>query len=73
MTAKITISTTVDKANLLTHLSEELGVKKNEIFNKAISYYADMVETSIINKRLNEINNSEAKILTLEEFDKATE
>ena len=73
MTAKITISTTKAKANLLTHLAKELGVKKNEVFEKAISYYADMVEVSVINKRLNDIDNNSAKILTLEEFDKATQ
>ena len=73
MTAKITISTTEEKANLLTSLANELGVKKNVVFDKALSYFADMVETSTIKKRLNEVESGNIKLLSLEEFDKATQ
>jgi hypothetical protein len=72
MTTKITISTTQEKAKLLTRIAEELEVKKDEVFDKAISYYADIVETSIINRRLKSIDNKDASILTLEEFGKMT-
>ena len=70
MTSKITISTTIEKANLLTNLANELGVKKNEVFERALSYYADIVETSIINKRLSSIKDENANILSEDEFNR---
>ena len=73
MTAKITISTTDDKANLLTYLSKELGIKKKDVFEKALSYYADMVEVTVVNTRLKDIQSDNAQIITLDEFDKVTQ
>jgi len=72
MTAKITISTTTENAHLLTQLAKELGMKKNEVFHKALGYFSDIVEASIINKRLDSIENSSAKIISIEDLFKAS-
>jgi len=73
MTSKITISTTEQNAHLFSQLASELGIKKNEVFDKALNYFSDMVEISIINKRLKSIEDGKAKIISFEDFDKATQ
>ena len=71
MRSKITISTTKENIHLFSKLAEELGIEKNEVFDKALNYFSDMVEVSIINKRLKSIKDGKEKIYSLEEFNKA--
>jgi len=71
MRSKITIFTTEENAHLFSKLAEELGIEKNEVFDKALNYFSDMVEVSIINKRLKSIKDGKEKIYSLEEFNKA--
>jgi predicted transcriptional regulator len=68
MTSKFTLSLDEKHASLLDVISQEMHIKKNEVIKKALAYYADVVQTSKINKRLKEIENNTAKVLSEEEF-----
>jgi len=60
-----------DKANFITHLSDELGINKKEVLKNALLSYADTLESSVIQKRLWDVKNDPSSIMSVEDFNKA--
>jgi len=49
-----------------------MNLQKYNLFKKIINYSAEKLEFFKINKRLKSIKNNTAKIISLDEFNKAT-
>ena len=62
------MSITLDKqvAEELNHLAQELGEKKSHLIEKALTYYFDLLDEQIADKRLAELENGKVTTIPAE-------
>ena len=60
---------TLDKnvINELDAVSKELNEKKSHIVEKALTYYFDVLDIKIADKRINDLKNGKSKLISADE------
>ena len=69
--SKMSVTLTPGVADELTHLATELNEKKSHIIEEALSYYFDVLDTRLAEKRLQEIENGDVKTVNGDDVFKA--
>ncbi|NWF66461.1 MAG: hypothetical protein HXX81_03220 [Campylobacterales bacterium] len=64
------INTDDNLANSFHEVANHLGIKKNELFERAFKYYLDLVNLSVAKERLKEFKSGKAEIISFDELEK---
>ena len=69
--SKLSVTLPPNIADELSHLATELNEKKSHIIEEALSYYFDVLDTRLAEKRLQEIEDGTVKTVSGDDVFKA--